>query len=329
MNWHGKKVAVTGAGGFIGSHLCEALVGAGAEVTAFVRYTSRGGAGLLDMLPKDARAAILVVHGDLRDEHAVERAVAQRDYVFHLGALIAIPYSYLNPGEVVDVNVKGTQNVLEAARRAGVTRLIHTSTSEVYGTAVTAAIDESHRLNAQTPYSASKIAADALAFSYHCSFGLPVSILRPFNTYGPRQSGRAVIPATVGQALGARSVRLGALAPTRDFTFVRDTVAAFLAIAASPATVGETVAIGTGTEISIGDLARKVLARVGRDIPIETEAQRMRPRDSEVFRLVCDPSRAARLMDWHPTVTLDQGLDEVIAFIRDNPDWTRVASYEV
>ena len=281
------------------------------------------------MLAPDVRASIRVVAGDLRDPEAVRRSVGGQEIVFHLAALIAIPYSYVHPTEVVQVNVTGTVNVLNAARDAGVARLVHTSTSEVYGTARSVPIDEGHPLTGQSPYSASKIGADALAHSYWRSFGLPVATIRPFNTYGPRQSGRAVIPTIVGQALHRDRITLGSLAPTRDFTFVTDIAAGFLAIASCDAGVGEVINVGSGREISIGDLARRVVERVGRPVPIESTADRSRPDCSEVYRLVCDASRAKRLLGWEPTISMDEGLDRVIDFLRAHPDWTDVVRYEV
>ena len=329
MNWSGRKVVVTGAGGFIGSHLSEQLVSEGADVTALVRYTSRGDHGLLRLLPPDIRTAIRVIAGDLRNPEAVRRSVKGQDVVFHLAALIAIPYSYVHPTEVAQVNVIGTSNVLQAARDAGVSKVVHTSTSEVYGTAQTVPINEDHGLTGQSPYSASKIGADALAHSYWRSFGLPVATIRPFNTYGPRQSGRAVIPTITGQALHGDTIALGSLTPTRDFTYVTDVAAAFLAIAASDAAVGEVLNIGSGREISIGALATRIVQRVGRSVPIETTAQRSRPQSSEVFRLVCDASRAKAMVGWEPTVSLDDGLDRVIDFMKAHPEWTDIDRYEV
>jgi dTDP-glucose 4,6-dehydratase len=329
MKWSGAKVVVTGAGGFIGSHLCELLVREGAELTAFVRYTSRGGWGLLDLVEPEISQNIQVVTGDLRDPEAVRNVVRGQETVFHLGALIAIPYSYQHPTEVAQVNVVGTLNVLNAAREFGISRVVHTSTSEVYGTAQTVPISESHPLSAQSPYSASKIGADALAMSYHCSFGLPLATVRPFNTYGPRQSGRAVIPTIIGQALNAGRIKLGSLTPTRDFLFVKDTVAGFLAVAHCDLALGKTVNLGTGNEISIGDLAAKIVERTGCDVPIESEEERIRPDNSEVFRLVCDAGRAKNWTGWEPTYSLDAGLDEVIDFMRSHPHWTKTRQYEV
>ncbi len=329
MSWRGRKVVVTGAGGFIGSHLTELLVREGADVTAFVRYTSRGDCGLLRMLEPDVRAALRVTAGDLRDPEAVRRSVRGQEVVFHLAALIAIPYSYVHPTEVAQVNVTGTVNVLNAALDAGVSRLVHTSSSEVYGTAREIPMGEGHPLTGQSPYSATKIGADALAGSYWRSFGLPVATIRPFNTYGPRQSGRAVIPTIVGQALHADRIALGSLTPTRDFTFVTDVAAGFLAVAASDAAVGEVINVGSGREIGIGALAELVLERVGRRVPIETTQERCRPDSSEVCRLVCDASRARALLGWEPAVPLDAGLDLVIDFFRAHPGWTDIDRYEV
>lgn len=329
VNWQGKEVLVTGAGGFIGSHLTEVLVERGARVTAFVRYTSRGDHGLLRLLDPDVRGAIEVIAGDLRDPEAVRRSVKGREVVFHLGALIAIPYSYVHPTEVAQVNVQGTINVLNAARDAGVERLVHTSTSEVYGTARTVPIPEEHPLTGQSPYSASKIGADALAESYFRAFDLPVATIRPFNTYGPRQSGRAVIPTIIGQALHRDRISLGALSPTRDFNYVRDTASGFLAVASCDDALGRVLNVGTGKEISIGEIAERILKRVGRDLPIETTEDRLRPRKSEVFRLICDASKARELTGWEPQVSLDEGLDHVIDFMKAHPDWTTIDRYEV
>jgi dTDP-glucose 4,6-dehydratase len=246
-----------------------------------------------------------------------------------LGALIAIPYSYVHPTEVVEVNVIGTLNILNAARDAGVARMVHTSTSEVYGSARTVPISETHPLTGQSPYSASKIGADALVESFHRAFGLPVVTVRPFNTYGPRQSGRAVIPTIVGQALYGDRIVLGSLTPTRDFNYVTDTVAGFLSLAQSDDAIGRVLNIGSGTEISIGDIATRIVKLVGRDLSISSAEQRMRPEKSEVVQLVCDSSAARRLVGWEPKVSLDEGLMRVVEFIRSNPAWTKVEQYEV
>lgn len=329
MSWRGRRVLVTGAGGFIGSHLVEALVDAGAEVTAFVHYRSSGSHGLLSLASDAVRRAVHYIAGDLRDADALARAVRGQQVVFHLGALIAIPYSYRHPVDVTQTNVMGTLNALIAARDAGIERFVHTSTSEVYGSAQRVPIDETHPLAAQSPYAATKIAADALVTSFARSFQLPVVTVRPFNTFGPRQSARAVIPTIVAQALHASAVRLGALTPTRDLTYVTDTAAGFLALAASDEAIGHTINLGSGKEISVGALAERIIRLTGRDVPIVTTDERKRPDASEVTRLLSDPSLARRLTGWQPRVDLDGGLQRVIEFLRARPDWTRVDSYEV
>jgi dTDP-glucose 4,6-dehydratase len=329
MNWTGRRVLVTGAGGFIGSHLTEALVHAGAEVTAFVHYRSSQAGGLLSLLAPDARRAIRMVAGELRDADAIGRATRGQHMVFHLGALIAIPYSYRHPTDVVQTNVDGTLHALLAARDAGVMRFVHTSTSEVYGSAQRVPIDETHPISPQSPYAASKVGADALASSFQRSFGLPVATIRPFNCYGPRQSARAVIPTIVSQALHAGEVRIGSLSPTRDFTYVGDTVAGFMAVAGADDAVGRVFNVGSGKEISIGALADRIVRLTGRTVPIVCDQERVRPEASEVNRLVCDASLAGRLLGWSPAVGFDEGLRQVIDFMRGRPDWTRTGDYEV
>ena len=329
MNYQGKPVLVTGAGGFIGSHLAERLVHEGARVRALVRYNSRHDPGLLSLLPRDLLAAIDIVSGDLRDAETVHEAMRGAEVVFHLGALIAIPYSYLHPREVVETNVLGTLNILLAARDLGTMRVVHTSTSEVYGTARYVPIDERHPFQGQSPYSASKIGADKLAESFYRSFGLPVATLRPFNTYGPRQSARAVIPTIITQALTKSEVRLGALEPKRDLTFVIDTVEAFLRMGACDGVVGQEVNIGADNSISIGDLANKILALVGRDVPIVADSQRLRPAGSEVLHLHAGREKARQLIGWQPQVSLDEGLQRTIDWIRDNLALYRPGVYEV
>ena len=329
MNWKNRKVLVTGAGGFIGSHLTERLAQEGANVRAFIRYNSRGDEGLLSLLPHKIYDRRQVIAGDLRDVEAVRQAVRDADTVFHLGALIAIPYSYIHPREVVETNVMGTLNVLMAAREYGVRRVVHTSTSEVYGTARYVPIDEKHPLQGQSPYSASKIGADKIVQSFQLSFDLPVATLRPFNTYGPRQSARAVIPTIISQALTRDEIHLGALSPMRDFTFVTDTVEGFLKMAQVETAIGEEINIGAGDCISIGELAHKILSLVERDIPIITENQRLRPEKSEVMRLHADNSKAYNLLGWKPQVSLDEGLDHTIAWIREHLDRYRPEIYEV
>lgn len=295
------KYLITGADGFIGSHLVEALVRRGEQVRAFVLYNSFGSWGWLDRCEADVRGSFEVFAGDVRDPHGVRKAMEGCDVVLHLAALIAIPYSYHSPDTYVDTNVKGTLNVLQAARDLGVGRVIHTSTSEVYGTARFVPITEDHPLQGQSPYSATKIAADQLAYSFYASFGLPVLIVRPFNTYGPRQSARAVIPTIISQiASGKREIRLGAVAPTRDFNYVQDTVAGFISAAKSDRGLGEVVNLGSNFEISIGDTAKVIAEAMEVEIEIVTDEQRMRPVDSEVERLWADNSKAKELFGWSP-----------------------------
>jgi NAD dependent epimerase/dehydratase len=329
VNWKDRKVLVTGAGGFIGSHLTERIVAEGARVRAFVRYNSRADVGLLCQLPSEIFSQLEVIAGDLRDVEAVREAVCGVDAIFHLGALIAIPYSYLHPREVIETNVMSTVNVLMAAREYGVRRIVHTSTSEVYGTAQYVPIDEFHPLQGQSPYSASKIGADKVVESFYCSFDLPVTTLRPFNTYGPRQSARAVIPTIITQALTRDEIRLGALEPMRDFTFVGDTVEGFLRAGAADVAIGQEVNIGTGTCISIGDLAHKIVRLVGRELPIAAEKQRMRPAKSEVMHLHANNRKARDLIGWEPKVSLEEGLTRTIDWIGQNLGYYRPDVYEV
>jgi NAD dependent epimerase/dehydratase len=327
--WAERRVLVTGAGGFIGSHLVESLVDLGASVRAFVRYNSRGDPGLLTQLPPRALERVEIFAGDLRDLAAVQAAMRDRTHVFHLGALIAIPYSYVHPAEVVETNVIGTLNVLLAARQAQVARLIHTSTSEVYGTALRVPIDETHPLQGQSPYSASKIGADKIVESFFCSYNLPVVTLRPFNTYGPRQSARAVIPTIITQALTQTEIRLGNLDARRDLTFVSDTVAAFICAAEIDGIEGETLNLGTGIEIRISDLAQKIIARVGKPVQIAIDSARLRPEKSEVQRLLADNRRAQERLGWKPIVSLDAGLQQTIAWIADHLELYRPTQYQV
>ena len=318
MDWTEKRVLVTGAGGFIGSHLTERLVDHGADVRAFVRYNSRNDPGLLRLLPGERLDRVRILMGDLRDADAVRSAVRDVDVVFHLGSLIAIPYSYAHPRETVETNVIGALNVFEAARDAGVEKVVHTSTSEVYGTARYVPIDENHPLQGQSPYSASKIGADKVAESFYRSFDVPIATIRPFNTYGPRQSARAVIPTIITQALVQGKVALGATHTTRDYTYVDDLVRAFLLIAESPGTVGETINVGSNYEISIGAVAGTVAALLGKEIDIITESERLRPEKSEVERLWCDNTRARDLLGWSPAVPLEEGLLRTIAWFREH-----------
>ena len=317
---------MTGAGGFIGSHLTEKLASEGAETIAFVRYNSVGRRGWLD---EHGDAAVRVIHGDVCDAGCVKDAFEGADTVFHLAALIAIPYSYRAPFSYIRSNVEGTMIVLQAALDAGVTHVVHASTSEVYGTAQQVPIDEMHPLRGQSPYAASKIGADAIALSYHLSFGLPVTTVRPFNTYGPRQSARAIIPTIITQALTQAEVRLGNLHPTRDLNYVGDTVEGFLHAGNTSIAVGEVCNIGSGVETSIGALAKAIVQMTGRDTPIITDEQRTRPQKSEVDRLVCDATKASELLGWSSQTSLEDGLATTINWIEANLEYYRPQEYTV
>jgi len=314
-SWAGRSVLVTGAGGFIGSHLAEGLVRAGASVRAFVRYTSRGDHGWLEAADPDVVRELEVFRGDLANPEAVSGAVAGRDVVFHLGALIPIPYSYRHPREFVTANVSGTLNVLEAARRAEVQRIVHTSTSEVYGTAQEIPITEEHQLHPQSPYAATKVAADQLALSYQRSFETPVVVVRPFNTYGPRQSARAVIPTIITQALSRDKIELGATDTTRDFLYVGDTVAGMMRGGSTDGVEGEVINLGTGVEVSIAEVVERVLKLIGQDVPVRLDDDRLRPADSEVERLVAGTEKAKALLGWAPETDLDDGLQLTIDWL--------------
>ena len=327
MSWNGKKVLVTGAGGFIGSHLTEKLTEAGADVRALVHYNSAGRQGWLDESPLQDEMEIIA--GDITDAGCVMHLMTDREVVFHLAALIAIPYSYIAPASYVQTNVVGTLNVLEAAKRLETQRIIHTSTSEVYGTALQVPISESHPLQGQSPYSASKIGADKLVESYHCSFDLPVVTVRPFNTFGPRQSARAVLPTIITQCLQGDTVRLGSLPPTRDLNFVANTAQGFMLAAESDNAIGQTINIGSGEEISIGDLATTIAQLVGCEMNIECDTRRVRPAKSEVERLLADNTLAANLIGWHPVVSLEEGLLETIDWFRSNLAGYRADVYNV
>ena len=312
-------VLVTGADGFIGSHLTEELVKKGEKVKAFCYYNSFGHCGWLDTLPREIRGEIEFFMGDIRDPNGVRTAMEGQEIVYHLAALIAIPFSYHSPDSYVDTNIKGTLNVLQAARRLGTQRLLVTSTSEVYGTAQYVPIDEKHPYQGQSPYSATKIGADRLAESFYRSFSLPVSIVRPFNTYGPRQSARAVIPTIITQLLnGSEEIRLGSLTPTRDFNFVKDTAAGFMAIADCEAAIGQEINIATGREISIGDLANELIRQINPAARVVCEEQRLRPEKSEVNRLLGDATKLRGMTDWKPAFTFEEGLAATIAWFRDH-----------
>jgi NAD dependent epimerase/dehydratase len=314
--WAGRPVLVTGAAGFIGSHLTEALVRAGASVRAFVRYNSRNDYGWLESADRTLVAEAEIFRGDLANPEAVRSAVSERQVVLHLGALIPIPYSYRHPREFVTANVEGTINVLEACREAGVSRLVHTSSSEVYGTPITVPIDENHRLRPQSPYAATKVGADELALSYYLSFDTPVVVARPFNTFGPRQTARAVIPTIISQALGRDVIELGATTPSRDFLYVADTVRGLMRCAEQAGVEGEVFNLGSGREITVAELADKIVGLTGGGTIVDSPARR-RPSNSEVERLVADCSKAAGLLGWQPTVDLDAGLRETIDWMRD------------
>lgn len=329
MMFREKKVLVTGAGGFIASHLVERLVGEGAHVRAFVRYNSRGDVGLLRLLPLEVFSQVEVVAGDLRDAEAVRAAMKDMDTVFHLGALIAIPYSYLHPREVIETNVLGTLNVLMAARDLGTRRVVHTSTSEVYGTAQYTPIDERHPLQGQSPYSASKIGADKIAESFYRSFDVPVVTLRPFNTYGPRQSARAVIPTIITQALTRDEVRLGSLEPSRDLTFVSDTVAGFLLAAQAEGVVGEEINLGNDATLTVGELCQKIFAILGKSPRLVVEDRRKRPPKSEVMVLRASNRKAGELLGWRPRVGLEEGLRLTIAWIAEHLDLYQPDEYMI
>jgi dTDP-glucose 4,6-dehydratase len=327
MDWHNQTVLVTGAAGFIGSRLTETLVQQGAQVRAFVRYTSRGELGLLNFLPSAILSEIELVFGDLRDAEAIEQAAKRADLIYHLGALISIPYSYLHPVEVVQTNILGTLNVLQACRKFDC-RLIHTSSSEVYGTALQVPIDETHPLQGQSPYSASKIGADKLVESYYRSFGVRAVTIRPFNTYGPGQSARAVIPTIITQALTKQTVYLGNLDALRDFTYVDDTVDAFIKAGQTDGIDGETFNLGSGSEISIRDLAAHIFDLIGTTPEVEVDDERIRPALSEVQRLLADNSKARQVLAWSPQVDLREGLSRTIQWIREHLDFYHIGHYE-
>jgi dTDP-glucose 4,6-dehydratase len=329
MDWNEREVLVTGAGGFIGSHLVEALVAAGARVRAFVRYNSRGDQGFIDTFAPQVRERVEVLAGDLRDPEAVKGAVAGTSVVFHLGALIAIPYSYRHPRDVIETNVMGTVNVMTAARESGIDRVVHTSTSEVYGNAQYVPIDEKHPLVGQSPYSASKIAADQIVESFHRSFELPAVTARPFNTYGPRQSARAIIPAIITQAIAGKRIFLGATHPTRDLNFVKDTVSGFMALAGCDAVLGQVVNLGSGVETSIRDLVDTIVKMVGRDVEVTFDPTRLRPENSEVDRLLADNTRAREVVGWKPEISLENGLRRTIDWVSEHATLYRPKEYAI
>jgi NAD dependent epimerase/dehydratase len=325
----GKAVLVTGAGGFIAGHLVERLLRDGARVRAFVHYNSRDTRGTLDWLEPEAVAGAEVVLGELRDVESVTSACKDIDVVLHLGAHVGIPYSYVNPRDFFEVNALGTLNVAQAALQHGVELVVHTSTSEVYGSARSIPITEAHALEPQSPYAASKVAADKIMDSWHRAYGLPAMILRPFNTFGPRQSARAILPTIISQALAGPIVRLGSLHPRRDLTYVDDTVAGFVAAAQTPAAVGRTIQVGTGHDVSIGDLVAIVAELLGTELQVETDPARVRSETSEVLRLVSSPQRARELLGWQPEVELRDGVARTIRWMERNTGRYRVTQYVI
>ncbi len=324
-----SKVLITGAGGFIGSHLCELCLSKGAEVRAFVHYNSRSDWGMLETVDKKSLKNMEVISGDLRDFQAVRKAVQGRHRVFNLGALIGIPYSFRNPADVVQTNVLGTLHVLQACLEFGVERVVQTSTSEVYGTAQYVPMDEKHPLKPQSPYAASKVGSDKLAESFFCTYGLPVVILRPFNTYGPRQSPRAIIPAIIIQALQSRRIRLGSLTPRRDLTYVKDTARGFLAASSALEIEGETIQIGAQREVSIQELVGLIGAILKKELDVIPDAGRRRPKASEVERLYASNQKAKELMGWRPQVSLEKGLENTVRWFRGRKDLYKTGIYHV
>lgn len=318
MGLAGERILITGADGFIGSHLTEALVRAGAHVRAFVLYNSLGYWGWLEQAPPEVKAEIEIFPGDVRDLHRVKQAMVGIETVFHLASLIAIPYSYRSPDSYVETNVRGTLHVLQAALDADIKRFVHTSTSEVYGTAQYVPIDEKHPLSAQSPYAATKIGADQMADAFFRSYGLPVTTVRPFNTYGPRQSARAIIPTIIAQLLeGAADLKLGSLEPVRDFTFVADLVQGYLLVGEADNIEGRLVQFGYGSGVSMGELAQRLIALTGSQARIITDSRRIRPAESEVLQLVCNNSQAKELLGWQPQISLDDGLARTIEWFRN------------
>jgi dTDP-glucose 4,6-dehydratase len=327
MDWENVQVLVTGAGGFIGSHLAEAMATRGARVRAFVHYNSRGDIGLLRQLHPRILSQIEMIAGDLRDPQFTKEALKGIEVVYHLGALISIPYSYLHAYEVAETNILGTLNVLMACKNENVRKLIHTSSSEVYGTALIVPITEAHPLQGQSPYSATKIGADKLVESFYCSYGLPAVTVRPFNTYGPRQSARAVIPAIITQALTQKQIHIGNLETRRDLTYITDTIQGFIKAAETEGIEGKTFNLGTGQDITISELAHRIIQQVNPSLKLVSDSNRMRPEKSEVYRLISDNSLARELLGWQPEVEIEQGLLKTIAWISEHLNLYRVDEY--
>lgn len=329
FNWQNKKVVITGSEGFIGSHLTEKLVKLGARVTAFVLYNSFNTCGWIDNFKKEIKENIKIFIGDIRDEASVRKALKDQDIIFHLAALIAIPYSYYAPRSYFETNVLGTLNIMQSAREFGFMKIIHTSTSEVYGTAIYTPIDENHPLQGQSPYSASKISADKIAESYYKSFNVPITVIRPFNTYGPRQSARAVIPTIISQALTGNKINLGNISTVRDMNYIKDTVQGFVKIAQSDKSVGEVINIGSGRGLTIKEIADTVIRLLNKNIKINFDKKRLRPEKSEVEVLICDYRKAEKLIDWIPEFTIEKGLIETIKWIKDNLKYFKPEIYNI
>lgn len=330
MQLKNKNVLITGSEGFIGSHLTERLVELGANVTALVQYNSFNNWGWIDRLEKNIKSSIHVFTGDIREFDCMKKAIKGQEVVFHLAALIAIPYSYVSPMAYIRTNIEGTANVLEACKDYGIEKIVHTSTSETYGTALYVPIDEKHPMQGQSPYSASKIGADKIAESYYRSFNLPVATIRPFNTYGPRQSARAVIPTIISQILdGKKDIKLGSLTPTRDFNYVKDTVEAFIKVAESENTIGEVVNAGSNYEISIEGLVKKIIHLIEKEVNIICDEERIRPKKSEVNRLWADNTKVQKLTGWTPKYSLDEGLKETIDWVKENMKYFKTDIYNV
>jgi len=318
VNLKGKKVFISGAGGFVGSHLVEALVKAGSRVRALVHYNSRNDWGVLEELDKKILKEVEVIAGDIRDGDGIRWMIKGQEVIFHLAALIGIPYSYVNPKDVIETNISGSLNILLAALDTNIDKFVHTSTSEVYGTAKYVPMDEKHPLNPQSPYAASKVSADQLTLSFHCSFSLPVGIIRPFNIYGPRQSARAVIPNIIMQGLEGKKIKLGSLFPTRDLTYVEDAVKGFIRFAQSDNTTGEVVNLGTNREVSISELIDLIGRKISKDLQVKLEKRRIRPQKSEVEKLVADISKAKKLLNWDPRTGLEKGIEKTVRWMKKN-----------
>ncbi|HEY0089150.1 MAG TPA: GDP-mannose 4,6-dehydratase [Candidatus Lokiarchaeia archaeon] len=329
MNWKKAKVLVTGANGFIGSHLTEHLINLGAKITVLLEYNPNNYLGHLKFLQKNMLSEMEQILGDIRDPELIKKIVKGKDTIFHLGALVSIPYSFINPREVFEVNAEGTLNILLAARDQEVNKIVTTSTSEVYGTALYTPIDENHPLQAQSPYAASKIAADKIAESFYKTYNLPVAIIRPFNTYGPRQSDRAIIPTIIIQALKKSTINIGSTTPRRDLSYISDTVDGFIKIAESKKSIGQVINIGLGKDISIGELIKMIILIMDKEIKIISTEKRKRPKKSEVMRLLCDNRKAKKIVNWMPRVSLKEGLNMTIEWMKNNTDYYNPDKYQI